>query len=126
MHYIGGHYDADELIESLMEIRSDGGNIVQIFITGNKNKYTKEKIDVCKNNIFIIGNSVLYDMDQNKFILINYGFTDNYIRRILIKKNILIVKEPIFYYVLSSIKSLKKRFIINEKSILFCYIGLTI
>lgn len=48
MHYFGGHYDADEIIESLMKIKSDGGNLVQIFITGRKNRYTKEKLATCK------------------------------------------------------------------------------
>lgn len=90
----------------------EGARIIKI---NEIKKYNKE-IDVCKNNIFTVGDNILYDMNQNRFILINYGFTDNYIRRIIIKKNILIVKEPIFYYVLSSIKNLKERFIIiNNK-----------
>lgn len=52
MHYFGAHYDAEEIIHSLMKIKSDGGNLVQIFITGQKNRYDKDKIALCKKYMY--------------------------------------------------------------------------
>lgn len=91
----------------------------------NELPFYNKPIDITLNDHVIFNNHVIYDKGNDRYILIHNDdqgrefipdITDSYIRRIIIKKNIFIIQEPIFYYLLSSIKHFKDRFVlINYK-----------
>lgn len=70
VHYFGGHYDTDDIIESLIQIKNDGGDIVQIFITNQKDRYSNKKIEVCRK----------YMEKHNSAIVIHSSYTHNIAR----------------------------------------------
>jgi hypothetical protein len=87
----------------------------------NEIKFYNKIIDICIDGCIKLSCNTIYNKIEDIYILIhnsdkNKNLTDDnskkYIRRIIIKKNILIIKNPLLYYLLSLIKHVKDRFII--------------
>lgn len=97
----------------------DGDNLINNKI--NEVNFYGKTIDIVRDGYFKLNNNTIYNKLNDTYIIIHetypnddyvMGITDIFMRRIFIKKNILIVEDSLFYYILSTINHLKDRFVI--------------